>query len=232
MYDKSNLIKETFITELNKTVLIYGSISYITEKKQEGEIFQIISPRSYLEFFVTKDTTKKKLDFQLTNINGTLPKIRGSKICNFSLTEVGKKRKGTMAEPVESVIIRGRQKFDLGDVLNSVEIEINDDRVINIFKKYSNVYYKLTPTGLLFPSSVTNNTEQIFISCRELNDAKKSLINGKFYNLLEIIELNRVSSWGSIKGKPLWINAAFKDTINHLQLFVFTNVIRCSRLQV
>ena len=59
LHDKSNLIKETFITELNKTVLIYGSISYFAEKKQEDEIFQIISPKNYLEFFVTKDTTKK-----------------------------------------------------------------------------------------------------------------------------------------------------------------------------
>ena len=59
LHDKSNLIKETFITELNKTALIYGSISYFAEKKQEDEIFQIVSPKNYLEFFVTKDTTKK-----------------------------------------------------------------------------------------------------------------------------------------------------------------------------
>ena len=71
-----------------------------------------------------------------------------------------------MAEPVQSVIIRGRQKFDLHNVLNSVEIEINDDRVINILKKYCNVYYKLTSIGLLFPFSVTNNSEQIFITSR------------------------------------------------------------------
>ena len=137
-----------------------------------------------------------------------------------------------MAEPVQSVIIRGRQKFDLHNVLNSVEIEINDDRVINILKKYNNVYYKLTSIGLLFPFSVTNNPEQIFITSRELNDAKRSLINGMFYDLLGIIELNRVSSWENIKGEYLWVIAAFKDTINPLQLFIFTNVIRCSRLQL
>ena len=137
-----------------------------------------------------------------------------------------------MAEPVQSVIIWGRQKFDLHNVLNSVEIEINDDRVINILKKYNNVYYKLTSIGLLFPFSVTDNPEQIFITSRELNDAKRSLINGMFYDLLGIIELNRVSSWENIKGKYLWVTAAFKDTINPLQLFIFTNVMRCSRLQL
>ena len=63
LYDKSNLIKETFIIEINKIVLIYGSISYFAERKQENEIFQIISPRNLLEFYVAKDTVKKKARF-------------------------------------------------------------------------------------------------------------------------------------------------------------------------
>ena len=33
LYDKSDLIKETYITELNRKVLIYGSISYFNKKK-------------------------------------------------------------------------------------------------------------------------------------------------------------------------------------------------------
>ena len=78
-----------------------------------------------------------------------------------------------MAEPIESVIIRGQQKFELNDILNPVEIEVNDDRILNILKKYKNVYYKLTPLGILFPASITNDTKQIFVTCRELNDAKK-----------------------------------------------------------
>ena len=115
---------------------------------------------------------KKKLDFQITNINGALRKIRRGKIYNFSLTVIGKKRKASMAEPIESVIIRGQQKFELHDVLNPIEIEINDDRIINLLKKHKNVYYKVTPIGLLFPSSIPNDTRQIFLTCRELNDTK------------------------------------------------------------
>ena len=34
---------------------------------------------------------------------------------------------------------------------------MNDDRVSNVLKKYKNIYYKLTPLGILLPSSVTNN---------------------------------------------------------------------------
>ena len=134
-----------------------------------------------------KDTIKNRLDFQLTNINGNLQKINDGKIYDFSLTQFGSKRKTTMTEPIESVIVRGQQKFNLHDILNPVEIEINDDRILNILKKHKNIYYKLTSIGLLFPSSITNDTKQMFVTCRELNDAKKSLINGKIYSLLIII---------------------------------------------
>ena len=40
-----------------------------------------------------KDTIKNRLDFQLTNINGNLPKISKDKIYDFSLTQIGNKKK-------------------------------------------------------------------------------------------------------------------------------------------
>ena len=39
-----------------------------------------------------------------------------------------------MAEPIESVIIRGQQKFELKDILNPAEIEVNNDRILKILK--------------------------------------------------------------------------------------------------
>ena len=51
----------------------------------------------------------------------------------------------------------------------------------------------------------------MFVTCRELNDAKKSLINGKIYSLLIIISLEKISSWENIKGKSLWVNASFNE---------------------
>ena len=69
-----------------------------------------------------------------------------------------------MNEPVETVIINGQQKFDLHNVLNPVQIEINNERILNILKKHKNVYYKLTPVGILFPSSITNDKKQIFVT--------------------------------------------------------------------
>ena len=62
----------------------------------------------------------------------------------------------------------------------------------NILKKHKNVLYKLTPLGILFPASIKNNTEQVFITCRELNDVKKALINSKIYGLLGITDLKKL----------------------------------------
>ena len=86
-----------------------------------------------------------------------------------------------MAKPVETIIIPAQQNIEVAGGLNSVQIETEDDRVLNILKKYKNVRYRLTPLGILFPASVKNDTEQIFIIFRELNDVKKYLINGKIY---------------------------------------------------
>ena len=62
MNNKSHLIKETYITALNKRISIYGSISYF-HKKTENEIFKIISPENLLKFLVEKKTEQRFLKF-------------------------------------------------------------------------------------------------------------------------------------------------------------------------
>ena len=39
-----------------------------------------------------------------------------------------------MTEPIETVIVRIQQKFEIENKLNPFEIEINNDRVLNILK--------------------------------------------------------------------------------------------------
>ena len=115
-----------------------------------------------------------------------------------------------MPEPIETVIIHAQQSFEIAGGLNPVQIEIDDDRVLNILKKYKNVRYRLTPLGFLFPASVKNNTEQIFLTCRELNHVKKSLINSNIYGLLGITGLEKINNWEEIKRQSLWINATLE----------------------
>ena len=117
-----------------------------------------------------------------------------------------------MNEPIETLIVRGQQKMDLHYILNPTEIEIKNDRILNILKKHKNAQYKLTPICILFPSSVTNDTKQIFVTCRELNNRKVLLINGKIYSILCMINLDKTSKWEYIKRKSLWVHEQINDT--------------------
>ena len=65
----------------------------------------------------------------------------------------------------------------------------------------------MTPLGIIFPASTKNDTEQIFITWRELNVVQKSLLNSKIYQLLGIIDLKKINNWKQIKGQSMWINA-------------------------
>ena len=79
-----------------------------------------------------------------------------------------------MSEPIESVIIRAQQNFDVVGGLNPIQIEINYDTVINILKKYKNVSYKIIPLGLLFPASIKNDTRQILVLAKNLTESKNA----------------------------------------------------------
>ena len=93
-----------------------------------------------------------------------------------------------------------------------MKIELNDDRIINILKKHKSAKYRLTPLGFLFLVSVKNDTEQIFITYKELNDGKKSLINCKIYRLIGIIDLNKINNWKEgKKGQSIWINITLEE---------------------
>ena len=105
-------------------------------KKTENEIFKIISPENLLKFFVNKNTNKDSLSFQLTSISGNLPALKDKKIHNLSLTKIGKKSKLPMQEPIETIIIRAQQNFEIVGGLNPIQIEIEDDRVVNMLKKH------------------------------------------------------------------------------------------------
>ena len=69
------------------------------------------------------------MSFQLTSISGNIPKLNDEKNYNFSLTKIGEKRKRKMAEPVETIIIRVQQSFEIAGGLNPVQIKIEYDRV-------------------------------------------------------------------------------------------------------
>ena len=85
MYDKSGLIKESYITAINKKVSLYGSTSYFG-RKTENEILKLVSPENSLKFLVDKDTVRNNLSFQLASISGDVPTLIDKKIHDLSLS--------------------------------------------------------------------------------------------------------------------------------------------------
>ena len=82
LYDKSNLISDTFITASNKKISIYGWFSYF-QGKTEKEQTRLLSAGSFLKFSVNKNTLKDELKVQLTNAGGKNPKTKDKKYTIF-----------------------------------------------------------------------------------------------------------------------------------------------------
>ena len=61
------MINQTFITEINKLIFLYVSISYF-DKISINTALQIVSFNSPLKIYAVKNTIKNTLDFQLTKI--------------------------------------------------------------------------------------------------------------------------------------------------------------------
>ena len=93
---------------------------------------------------------------------------------------------------------------------NSIQVQINDETILNILRKYKNVTYKITLLGLLFPASVTNNTSKIFVITTKISGAKRAILNYKLYDILAEIDTEKINKWNEIKGESIWINVQFK----------------------
>ena len=116
-----------------------------------------------------------------------------------------------MQEPIETIIIKAQQNFDIDGGLNPIEIEIKYSRITNLLKKYKNVIYKITPLGILFPASITKDTNQIFILGKNFSGVKKSILNKKNIWYFSNSGFKKINNWNDIKGQSVWTNAAFKD---------------------
>ena len=157
--------------------------------------------RKFLKFFIEKKSLRSNINLQLTQVNGSKIKTSDNKIHDFSIAKLGKRKKRYISEPIETLIIRAQQNFDIEGGLNPIQIEKKDDRVTTILKKYKNVIYKITSLGILFPATVTNDTEQIFIIGKNLSGIKKSILNQKIFEILAVIDLNKINNCKDIKGQ-------------------------------
>ena len=116
-----------------------------------------------------------------------------------------------MPEPIETIIIRAQQDFDVVGGLNPIQIKIRHDTILNSLKKYNNVTYKIIPLRILFPATITNDTNLIFVTGKNLSGVKKSILSFKANNILAEINTGKINNWEKIKGQSIWVNVHFKD---------------------
>ena len=154
---------------------------------------------------------KDNLQLHLDYVNGSNVETTGNKIHNFSKTKLRKRRRNMTLEPVDTIIIRAQQDFDIDGGLNPVQIQLNDEKILNQLKKYKNVVYKITLLGVLFPASIKNETNLIFITANNLSGVKKAILIYKTYNILAEIYVSKIKNWNKIKGQSIWVNVQFKD---------------------
>ena len=106
----------------------------------------------------------------------------------------------------KKVSIRGQQNFEDEAKINPIEIKIENDMIQNMFKKYEKYSIKFTLEGLLFSSAIKIDTEKIFVTTSPLADAKDALVNGKEYQTIVIINLNKIKNWSTIQKSLRWVN--------------------------
>ena len=112
--------------------------------------------------------------------------------------------------------IVGLQNYNEDEKLNLIDINIRDIEMQGKLSKYDIQRYKycFIVDSILISSLVAQDTNVIFLICNGLNDARDSLINGKLYKGLGIINIDEIRDWTKIKGKSRWINIIFNNSEN------------------
>ena len=114
---------------------------------------------------------------------------------------------------IDQVIIEGFQDFEQYMKINPINIEISESEVQTKLRLYSKRYkYRFIANSLLFSSAIIGNTDAIFITTNELNDAKDILINGKLFQGIGVIYVSEIENWDKIKNESHWTNVVLTDS--------------------
>ena len=216
LYDNKLLVRETFVTELNKKNYLIGSIAFYDKAIETGKAFLVENDRK-LKFDFKENQLVENLIFNLSHTTkSTKILLKENNIYNFllisteKLTRIGQKKK--MVEIIDKIIVKALQNYDKYTTLNPLEINLQSNYLSKIIDDYKGFVFEVRLINVLFSANITNDTQNIFITCQNLVSAKKALINDKIYYLLGIINLNEIKQWKEMKGKSLYVNAKIDDS--------------------
>ena len=128
--------------------------------------------------------------------------------------KTGQKRK--IVEVLDTLLVKALQSYDKYTILNPLDIDIRSNYLTDKINEYKDFTYQVCIRNILFSSAIKNETQNIFLTCHNLNSAKKVLISGKIYSLLGIVNLAEIKNWSQIKGRSIYVSAKFDD-INYMQ---------------
>ena len=128
--------------------------------------------------------------------------------------KAGQKRK--MREVLDTLLIKALQSCDKYTILNPLEIDIRSNYLTDKINEYKGFVHEVCIKNILFSSAIKNETQNIFVTCHNLNSTKKALINAKIYSLLGIINLSEIENWSKIKGNSIYVSVKFDD-INYIE---------------
>ena len=193
LYDDSNLISNTFFTELNKNIQCYGFISLLYNNSDK----QLVNSKNRLKFNILRNIEKEFLTLQLEDIlTPNKVETTDSKIINFSVLATNKLNMKISDE----IKIEGFQNFEQYMKINPIDIRITDPEIQTKLLYYSKRFkYKFIANSLLFSSSIKEDTKVIFITTNGLNDAKEILINGKIFQGIGVIYISEIENWDKIR---------------------------------
>ena len=115
-----------------------------------------------------------------------------------------------MPEEIIDSLINGLQSYDKFETLNPVEISIKSNTIVADLNRCKCYMYFFLMNSLLL--SARNNTNVIFISFNGLNDVKESLIHGKIYKTIGVINLDQIHNWKIKKGESIYVNTNLIDS--------------------
>ena len=96
----------------------------------------MISPENAQSFFIERNTKKEQLDLQIAKISCEKADTPDKKDNQILISRLGRKRKKQMSV-LDFVIIRGQQLFDEEKVINPIDIRVDNNRIQNMFDKYT-----------------------------------------------------------------------------------------------
>ena len=175
----------------------------------------LIETKDKMKFDVKENKQVSYFDFNLspTRASETINYIKKETnnimiIATEKLTKISLKRR--MVEVLETILVKALQNYDKYTVLNPLEVNLRSSYLNQKISDYKGFTFEVILRNLLFSLSITNDTQNIFVTCQNLNSAKKALINGKIYGVLGVVNLREIKNWDSVKTNSIYVNVMEK----------------------